>query len=424
MLRRFIHRVLRLFRFGLWFFIFAAVLGRSALSVPAPGERARYFTHDIEFDFVEWTADALALKVSQFALGTGSYLSGEHRSSLVLDYLDLVWSIQVYEDQLRSIYSDPNVPDPENASAALLEQLDELYAVREQLGPVAESIFQQQMSAVLADAGLALGGQPIPPVLYHSTPLPLALIVSPRSVIHQDQNISLQPDLSLDEQVRLEETVDEYLNVSSLVVPVGGVGLYPTMVLQTGNINYLAEVVAHEWVHNYLTLRPLGMSYLKSPALRTMNETTAAIAGAELGRIFIERFYPDYLPEPAPPAPELEKEETQEDVFDFRAAMHETRVTVDRLLAEGKIEEAEAYMEERRVFIWNNGYRIRKLNQAYFAFYGAYADEPGGAAGEDPVGTAVRTLRSQSPTLASFINKIAWMTSFEELQGVVRLSGN
>jgi hypothetical protein len=100
--------------------------------------------------------------------------------------------------------------------------------------------------------------------------------------------------------------------------------------------------------------------------------------------------------------------------------MHETRITTDALLAEGRIEEAEAYMEERRQFFLANGYLIRKINQAYFAFYGAYADVPGGAAGEDPVGPAVRALREQSASLEEFVNRIAWMTSFEELQQAIQ----
>jgi hypothetical protein len=99
--------------------------------------------------------------------------------------------------------------------------------------------------------------------------------------------------------------------------------------------------------------------------------------------------------------------------------MRITRETVDALLEEGKIEEAEAYMEERRIFLWENGYQIRKLNQAYFAFHGAYADEPGGAAGEDPVGEAVRTLRAQSHSLAAFVNRMSWITSFEQLQQAI-----
>ena len=102
--------------------------------------------------------------------------------------------------------------------------------------------------------------------------------------------------------------------------------------------------------------------------------------------------------------------------------MRLTRETVDQLLGENKIEQAEAYMDERRAFFWDNGYRIRKLNQAYFAFYGAYADQPGGAAGEDPVGEAVRTLRDQSSSLAAFIKRISWMSSFEQLQEAIEVT--
>jgi hypothetical protein len=100
--------------------------------------------------------------------------------------------------------------------------------------------------------------------------------------------------------------------------------------------------------------------------------------------------------------------------------MYITRVQVDELLAQGKIEEAEAYMEQRRQVFWENGYRhLRKLNQAYFAFHGAYASQPGGAAGaKDVVGEAVRQLRAQSASLAQFLERISWVTSFEQLQAL------
>jgi hypothetical protein len=258
-------------------------------------------------------------------------------------------------------------------------------------------------------------------VLYHSTPLPTALIVSPRDEIRQDANISLQTELSADERSALEERIDSALDVSSLVVNIGGVGVYPTMVVQTSDLNFLAEVVAHEWVHNFLTLRPLGINYLTSPELRTMNETAASIAGNEIGSLVIEQFYPELVPPPPAPTPTPGLVEPAEPpAFDFREEMRITRVTVDQLLAEGKIEEAEAYMEDRRIFFWENGYRIRKINQAYFAFHGAYADQPGGEAGEDPVGAAVRDLRAQSTSLADFLKRISWMTSFEQLQETVQ----
>jgi hypothetical protein len=99
--------------------------------------------------------------------------------------------------------------------------------------------------------------------------------------------------------------------------------------------------------------------------------------------------------------------------------MHETRVQADALLAAGKIDAAEAYMEQRRQVFWDHGYPIRKLNQAYFAFYGAYADVPGGPAGEDPVGPAVRALRKQSASLTVFLERISQMSTFAELQQAV-----
>jgi hypothetical protein len=168
------------------------------------------------------------------------------------------------------------------------------------------------------------------------------------------------------------------------------------------------------------------MLYDFTPELRTMNETTASIVGNEIGSLVLQRYYPelvDAAPSPLqlasvqPPSPHPEGEAPP---FDFRAEMHTTRVTVDEMLAEGKIEEAEAYMEARREIFWENGYTIRKLNQAYFAFYGAYADVPGGAAGEDPVGPAVRELRAQSASLAEFVKRISWMTSFEQLQAAIQ----
>jgi len=76
-------------------------------------------------------------------------------------------------------------------------------------------------------------------------------------------------------------------------------------------------------------------------------------------------------------------------------------------------------MEARRRIFWKNGYKIRKLNQAYFAFYGAYADEPFSAAGADPVGNDVRLLRARSRNLLSFIKKISWMSSYSQLEQAV-----
>ncbi len=399
-------------------------LGASTVPVSDELSRLRAFTRPIEFDYVSWTADALGIKLGQFALGTSSYLSPGDRSALVLSELDLINQISQLTTQLNDIYSDPSVSDPKSASADLRQQLNQLQSHRNQLEPVAEAILQDQLNDIATQLGLTFAGQAVPPVLFHITPPPDALIVSPRNVIRQDYNISISPNITVDQMDALENQVDQSLNVSSLVVGIGGIGLYPTMVEQTTDINALTEVIAHEWVHNYLTLHPLGVSYDNSPALRTMNETVATIAGKELGRALVKKYYPAYLPPEAPPSPPAinqgaSSQPPSPPVFDFNAEMHLTRVNADKLLAEGKVDVAETYMELRRQYFWDNGYRIRKLNQAYFAFYGAYADQPGGAAGADPVGTAVRLLREKSSSLAQFIIRIAWMWNFSQLQAAV-----
>jgi hypothetical protein len=379
-------------------------------------QRIRAFSRPLEFDYVGWTLNALGTKLGQVALGAADNLPPAEQSQLVLDYLDLIAEIDQANRRLNEIYADPDIPNPESASRLVRQQLQALEARRALLGPVAESILQDQVSDVVSDLGLTVGGQPLPPVLFHSTALPTALIVSPREVIEQMHNISLEPDIHADQRTILEDSIDQAFDVSSLIVNVGGIGVYPTMITETSNANFLTEVIAHEWIHNFLFLRPLGLNYFTSPELRTMNETAAALAGQEIGRIVMQRYYPELLPPPPPPdQPADPGEPPPPPAFDFRDEMRLTRVTVDEMLAEGRIEEAEEYMEARRQVFWEHGYRIRKLNQAYFAFYGAYADQPGGAAGEDPVGEAVRNLYATSPSLEAFLKRIAWMTSFEEL---------
>jgi len=221
----------------------------------------------------------MQVKFGQGALDIDRYLTDEQKHDLVIDYIDLVIQIQTAESDLKDMYANPAIENPDHASTALRAELSGLYQQRELLGQMAETIIQSQLSQVIADEGLSFLGQSIPPILYRSSPLPLALIVSPRDVIRQDADISLLPDLTLEECIDLENRVEKNLDVSALVVEVGGIGVYPTMVMQTSDLNWLMETVAHEWIHNYLFLHPLGFNYSASPELRTMNETTASIAG-------------------------------------------------------------------------------------------------------------------------------------------------
>ena len=94
--------------------------------------------------------------------------------------------------------------------------------------------------------------------------------------------------------------------------------------------------------------------------------------------------------------------------------MRTTRLRVDELLAAGKVEEAEAYMEERRREFVANGYRLRRLNQAYFAFHGTYATS--GAAGVSVIGQQTEELRRRSASLGDFLRTAAEFTSVADLE--------
>jgi hypothetical protein len=403
--------------------IMTALIGGSVISIQSQQARTRVYTRPVEFDFLDWTLAAAFSKLGQWSLGATNYLIEPQRSDLVDRYIGELAETQRLQSQLEELYGDPDQEGVRHSISRTQEQLHYMRTQVRALRPIVETVLQEDVGIELQKMGFDIGGVPFPPVLMQFTPLPSALIVSPRDEIRQDANITLQVGLTLEEKIQLEERVETAPEVSALVVPIGGLGTYPTMIQQSTTLSWIAEVIGHEWTHNYLSLHPLGLNYATSAELRTMNETTASLMGVEFSQRVLGASYPEYLPPEAPQQasePEAPPEPPDENLFDFRSEMRETRVRVDELLAEGEIETAEEYMEARRVIFWENGYRIRKLNQAYFAFHGAYADEPGGAAGDDPVGSAVRSLWEEVDSAAEFLRLMSGLNSFEALEEMLQ----
>jgi hypothetical protein len=383
---------------------------------PAFGDREFRFQaivgRERRFDFVAWTFEALGKKAEAVLADTHHFLTAETEKAFVLAYLEQIHAAQILEAEIERVYADSSVTD---AKAATADQRAARDSVRGDLTwrqPLAEAIVQQQVTALLAEEGLAIGGVAWPPVMMSMSPVPYMLIVSPRDRIAQVDSAALIPGLSTEDKEEMEKAVFDRLDQSALVVPIGGLGTYPAMIRETASMNWLAEVTAHEWTHHWLSFRPLGVRYLASPEMRTINETVASMVDLEIGPRVIERYYPELVPQPTSVPSALSPLDPPP--FDFNAEMAETRTTVDRFLEEGEIEAAEAYMEQRRQVFVNNGYAIRKLNQAYFAFYGGYAAEPGGAAGADPIGPMLRSLRAASPSLREFLQDVGGVTSYDD----------
>ncbi len=411
--------------------LLALPISGSIVSPVREKEDIRAYSRAYEFDYVTWTVNALGRKISQAALKVNRYLPAEDKKALVLEYLDLRNQLNSLETELSNMQADPQGSSGEEGLAEIQRELDQKRALREDLAPYVEQILQDQINASLIALDVSLGGQLLPPVLYRSEPNSYALIVSPRDEIRQEANLMLVRGLTLDQIVQLETEIEETLDMSALVVGIGGVGLYPSMIIESSNLDWLLHVIGHEWTHNYLTLRPLGASYNASPELRTINETIADLSADDIQRATFELFYPEFLPvepvEDEDPGPAEEEaaiplesapDPVIEEPFDFRAEMHRTRLKVDQLLAEGKVEAAEAYMEARRQVFWENGYLIRRLNQAYFAFHGSYAAAPVGAASQEgaDLGSLLRDLKDSTDYYREFMRLVAWRWKLEQFE--------
>ena len=387
-------------------------------------DKIRFYTRKYEFDFTGWEISSIWKKVSNTSLGVVHHFNVLQQKKIVEQYFTYLKTANELQQTISGICSTPNNSNSKDQAAPFEKELRKINTLLLKQKQLAESVLQHQIGVVIQNLGLAGIGTPFPPVLFQTTDLPKKLIVSPRTTIAQEENISLKADMDLKEIIELEDSIEDGSNHSALVVSIGGISTYPTMVLNTTNIRFLLDTVAHEWIHNYLIFRPLGMRYSSSPELRTMNETAASIAGEEISEAVLRMFYPHLVEDRVIKQNTLqasfnESPLTQE-FFDFSKEMYETRVRVDELLSQGLVEEAERFMEERRLVFWENGYRIRKINQAYFAFHGAYANQPFSAAGKDPVGDDVRIFRARQSSLASFIKKMSWMYTYAQLHFAAR----
>jgi hypothetical protein len=296
---------------------------------------------------------------------------------------------------------------------SLLSTLEENRKEHQRLESEVEDILERRLSTVIEDEGLTISLPLFSSVRFVFPPLdlefdqpPRLLVISPRDRIHLDQSILLRRGLT-SEQVTALEDETAATGVSSLVVSLSGVATYPSTIPEYDSYENALETAAHEWLHQYLYFHPLGSHYFDNDTLRSLNETVADIGGQEIANLVQERFP---LPQSSTtPAADGAAEEPR---IDFRAEMHDLRLAVDSLLSEGKIAEAEALMDEERDFLAENGFYIRKINQAYFAFHGLYADTP---ASSSPIGPKMQELRRLSPSLGDFIRSVAEITSEEDL---------
>ena len=323
-----------------------------------------------------------------------------------------LWSIERHLLELQSGMTTA----PDDVSS-LQEHRNRLLERQGKLRPAVEETLETAIAETLGSLGFwALTG-PFPPVDTVLSGSPTILVTSPRDRIVRRDNVTMQTGLTNEERDRIETWVEEQTDLSAVVLNTGGIALYPSIAVPYAGLDFALEVAAHEWVHHWLWFRPLGRRYFQGGDVTTMNETVANIAGREIGELARKRL-DRYASNPSGahlrnPPPAGSDAGNDLPPFDFQEQMRATRIRVDEMLATGQVDQAESYMEEQRKKFVAHGYRLRKLNQAYFAFHGTYADT--GAAGVSVIGQQIEELRRRSPTLGDFLRTAAEFTTAEEL---------
>ena len=334
-------------------------------------------------------------------------------------YFDLGREILTASDALNRAMSDPSA----DGVTSLQQEVERIADERSALRDGVEESIESALSTAMRESGLSRWERLVfPPVDIRLAGPPVVLLTSPRDRIERQHEVLMEPDISLVVRERLEDSLMAEHDVAAISFQVGGLAAYPASVLDIIPLADTFRASAHEWMHHYMAFRPLGQRMFTSAEMVTLNETLADIVGREIGDRAREMLLEGEALPPSPclspdgdcatplPAPESGRHDRDEH-FGFNEEMRETRLRVDELLAGGNVGEAEAYMKERRLFFVENGYPIRRLNQAYFAFHGTYAEN---AASSSPIAGQLHRFRELSPDLQTFVLRMADISSYPQ----------
>src|SRR5437870_1045660 len=350
------------------------------------------------------------------------------------------WEIKHFPEKwlhkLQHLFGGPSEQDRNDAICAYFKAAAELNSTQEpnaeaekrlaELENDVEDAIEGRATAVLKDQKLTLEpplfsdvGLVFPPVDFEIDGTPRVLAISPRERIELRNSYLLEPNIPQPEIDEIEHNAEsanvDGRGVSALVIRTGGFSSYPSVVFDDAPYDSLMETVFHEWLHSYLIFFPLGEGYFGSSETRTLNESVANIGGKELARLYFERYgtldqacgaQPSPSATPAPAA----------NGFDFTSEMRALRRQVESMLAQGQVEAAEALMAAKRDEFQTKGFFIRRLNQAYFAFHGFYADSPGSI---DPIGPKLQTLLERAGSPGEFVRRASGLTTRTDLDALL-----
>ena len=385
------------------------------------GTVAKFASLGHEYRLVSWELENVLDKWSHrlWTILPWTPTSEADRRASLDRYISLVEEYRLADDLLDNIASaiDPDIQLLNDTQ----RKVDQLVIERDEIRDGLEEYLEQTISEIVRTDDVGLVGSFVwPPVDFRIDSPPKLLVTSPRDEIRRVEGILIDPDISVEETLRIERELAELHGVSALIIQTGGFASFPSVVPMV-DLQRLMNIASHEWLHGYLIFYPLGRSYFSDGQMRSVNETVSDLFGREIG----QRVYAKIMDQPyvAPVRPETAsknwssgkdfEEKDNLDQFSFNQFMSETRDRTDNLLLTGLIKEAEAYMETRRTQLLDHGYSIRKINQAYFAFHGTYGESPSSAS---PIDRYIWDLREQVDTVGELVKMLRGLKTYEQFE--------
>ena len=362
-----------------------------------------------KFSLLEWELVNLPQKWTFMIWNTISNADSKDMNTVekIELYIDLSKRVNKYERLLDT--SGNNYFTSKNANE-IRDHTKLLKSKRDSARLIAEKSIEDEITKTIKELGLKNKlGLVFPPVDIRLQNIPKVLVTSPRNEIRMIDSVLIDAEISLKERDRIETTLFQAYDTSALVDDLSGVATYPLLVDDQQSLRRILQTSVHEWFHAYFFFKPLGWNYWDSSEMTTLNETICTLLGEEIGDVIYFNLY----------------ETDEHGLIDSKLnhpneqlldKMRLTRIEVDKLLSEGEIDSAEQLMKETWWELRLGGYRIRKLNQAYFAFRGRYGNSP---ASISNIGNQVNMLRENSAKIKSFVNTVSEISDYNEFLDII-----
>ncbi len=196
------------------------------------------------FDLARWEAGALWEKGVALVQQPAADVPPTQASTLVVDYLAKARRMGELDGEITRLLAT-NGGELEAEIRRLQAEEEGLRVEQAANRAAVEQIIQVQVGAELSAAGFAIGSVTLPPVQFTFTEPPKKMVVSSRTRIETVYSRMLRPGMSLPAIEEAEAAIRADEDLVAYITHIGGLGAYPTMVVDQAPLAWVLNTVAH-----------------------------------------------------------------------------------------------------------------------------------------------------------------------------------